>query len=259
MHGPTSAAGDDLMTWHNLPCSPTLHAFAGACPHGWVELHLEQYRAVSYGRAWGVSSDDLEIIFEWLDWGDGIEDDEVLCLPAGAVVIAQVDNIPRCDACKSVGGGAIGKRCARDGCPGGVMQSYPGVLFLWGEGEKPVYWIGEGAPDYTGQQAAPAEAPGDMWAQIIARAEQHGVRPSLIERMRQRRQQGIENYGRPLAPHNGRDAVRDVMEESLDRLAFLEQLAEERPELQPVVGESQSDDLVLLTFLDQLVAAERSR
>lgn len=129
MHGPTSAAGDDLMTWHNLPCSPTLHAFAGACPHGWVELHLEQYRAVSYGRAWGVSSDDLEIIFEWLDWGDGIEDDEVLCLPAGAVVIAQVDNIPRCDACKSVGGGAIGKRCARDGCPGGVCG--------WGKHARP--------------------------------------------------------------------------------------------------------------------------
>ena len=26
------------MTWHNLPCAPTLAAFSEACPLGWAEV-----------------------------------------------------------------------------------------------------------------------------------------------------------------------------------------------------------------------------
>lgn len=270
------------MTWHNLPCAPTLHAIAAMCPRGWIEFDISHYAGDSGAggnhpqepetfadnrRVWGIDSDDQQELGQMWRRGEAEPWELGRGIPHGATVLARLERAPLvCNTCgkpcnpetmlcQTAKGEVDGERV---GCAGLAIIKLA-LITTWGEGGKPVYWIGEGAPDYSGQQAAPAEAPGDMWAQIIARAEQHGVRPSLIERMRQRRQQGIENYGRPLAPHNGRDAVRDVMEESLDRLAFLEQLAEERPELQPVVGESQSDDLVLLTFLDQLVAAERSR
>lgn len=29
------------MTWHNLPCPPTLPAMSTACPHGWEEIQIE--------------------------------------------------------------------------------------------------------------------------------------------------------------------------------------------------------------------------
>lgn len=45
--------------------------------------------------------------------------------------------------------------------------------------------------------------------------------------IRGRRRLGIERYGTELQPHNGRDAVRDAYEETLDLWMYLVQLVEE--------------------------------
>lgn len=50
------------------------------------------------------------------------------------------------------------------------------------------------------------------------------VRADLEERERL----GIERYGTPLLPHNGRDALRDAYEEALDLACYLRQALEER-------------------------------
>jgi hypothetical protein len=39
---------------------------------------------------------------------------------------------------------------------------------------------------------------------------------------------GIQRYGTPLQPHNGRDALRDAYEEALDLACYLRQMIEER-------------------------------
>jgi hypothetical protein len=46
----------------------------------------------------------------------------------------------------------------------------------------------------------------------------------VIEDVKQRTLVGIERYGTPLQPWNGRDALRDAYEEVLDLLNYLEQL-----------------------------------
>lgn len=50
------------------------------------------------------------------------------------------------------------------------------------------------------------------------------VAQDLFERMRQ----GIETYGVPLQPFNGRDALRDLYEELLDACCYLRQAMYER-------------------------------
>lgn len=46
--------------------------------------------------------------------------------------------------------------------------------------------------------------------------------------LEQREQVGIQRYGTPLQPHNGRDALRDAYEEALDLACYLRQAIEER-------------------------------
>lgn len=43
-----------------------------------------------------------------------------------------------------------------------------------------------------------------------------------------RKQIGIERYGTPLQPFNGRDALRDVFEEAVDLVTYFAQLLIER-------------------------------
>lgn len=43
-----------------------------------------------------------------------------------------------------------------------------------------------------------------------------------------RSQKGIETYGTPLQPHNGRDALADLYEELLDACQYLRQVIYER-------------------------------
>ena len=45
----------------------------------------------------------------------------------------------------------------------------------------------------------------------------------IVEDMKARNQKGIETYGTPLQPFNGRDALLDAYEEALDLLVYLKQ------------------------------------
>jgi hypothetical protein len=57
-------------------------------------------------------------------------------------------------------------------------------------------------------------------------------RPSIQSLVRQdleeREQVGIQRYGTPLQPHNGRDALVDAYQEALDLACYLRQAIEER-------------------------------
>jgi hypothetical protein len=50
----------------------------------------------------------------------------------------------------------------------------------------------------------------------------------VIADIEARRQVGIGRYGTALQPHNGRDALRDAYEESLDLACYLRQAIAER-------------------------------
>lgn len=75
--------------------------------------------------------------------------------------------------------------------------------------------------DDTKRQPTPADQPphrpssGDIWRLVIADMEA-------------RRLVGIERYGTPLQPFNGRDALIDAYQEALDLVAYLRQAIEER-------------------------------
>ena len=64
-------------------------------------------------------------------------------------------------------------------------------------------------------QPAPQPSTGDVWALVLADMED-------------RRRLGIERYGTPLQPHNGRDALVDAYQEALDLAVYLRQAIEER-------------------------------
>jgi len=55
----------------------------------------------------------------------------------------------------------------------------------------------------------------------------------VIEDMRARKKLGMERYGVPLRPNNGRDALQDAYEEALDLAVYLKQAIEERVEWLP--------------------------
>ena len=54
------------------------------------------------------------------------------------------------------------------------------------------------------------------------------VWPLVVADMQARDTLGRDWYGVPLQPHNGRDALRDAYEESLDLVAYLRQAMYER-------------------------------
>lgn len=54
------------------------------------------------------------------------------------------------------------------------------------------------------------------------------IQTLVIADIATRRQVGIQRYGTPLQPHNGRDALRDAYEEALDLAMYLRQAIAER-------------------------------
>jgi hypothetical protein len=58
------------------------------------------------------------------------------------------------------------------------------------------------------------------------------VQDALIAAIENRKQLGIARYGSPLMTHNGRDALRDAWEESIDLAAYLTQMRMERADLE---------------------------
>lgn len=77
-------------------------------------------------------------------------------------------------------------------------------------------------PDPTKQR------PGD---QPLPTAGRECVQDALIAQIEQRKQLGIERYGRPLETHNGRNAVQDALEEAIDLAVYLKQVELEMRDL----------------------------
>ncbi len=82
------------------------------------------------------------------------------------------------------------------------------------------------------EQPAPQAGMGDVWASLIP-----GLPAILQPYAAERRRQGIERYGTPLQPHNGRDALYDALQEAMDLLAYLRQAEIEAGEYSPEGGE----------------------
>ena len=73
-------------------------------------------------------------------------------------------------------------------------------------------------------QPPPVDGVGDVWADLIAEAETDGLcSPTLLAAMRERRELGIQRYGKPLQYANGRDPLIDAAQELLDAAAYLRQ------------------------------------
>lgn len=66
--------------------------------------------------------------------------------------------------------------------------------------------------------------------QPLPRPGREDVLLTLVDALTERRAYGIRKYGRPLESFNGRDAIRDAWEETLDLLAYLTQVRLERGE-----------------------------
>lgn len=74
--------------------------------------------------------------------------------------------------------------------------------------------------DLIQEQQPPKPSEGDMWL-------------LTIKDMEDRRKHGIEKYGTPLQPFNGRDPLIDAYQEALDLCVYLRQAIEERQTIEP--------------------------
>lgn len=105
-------------------------------------------------------------------------------------------------------------------------------------------------------QPAPIQSEGDCWKNLIERysvdnvyntdlhKEIHtGQLINLNRLMVDRRNIGIERYNTVLQPFNGRNAIRDLIEEQLDSLAYSEQVSLEQPELKELMLEWQKSTI----------------
>lgn len=68
--------------------------------------------------------------------------------------------------------------------------------------------------------------PGDQPLPIVN--DRPFVADALVAFIEHRKAIGIERYGTPLQPHNGRDALRDAFEEAVDLATYLAQVIIER-------------------------------
>lgn len=68
--------------------------------------------------------------------------------------------------------------------------------------------------------------PGDQPLPVVNDAPY--VADALVDFIEQRKAIGIERYGTPLQPNNGRDALRDAFEEAVDLATYLAQVIIER-------------------------------
>lgn len=89
--------------------------------------------------------------------------------------------------------------------------------------------------DFDNAQPAPkASGHPAIWPEIIKSLKMASpVMPqmpqSVFDDMQRRHEQGIQKYGMPLTPYNGRDGMMDLYEELLDALAYCAQSIYELP------------------------------
>jgi hypothetical protein len=77
-------------------------------------------------------------------------------------------------------------------------------------------WLKKKEEDYKRMQPAPQK-----------NSHPH-VADELIKDILERKAKGMETYGTPLQPFNGRDALQDALEEALDLAAYIKQAILER-------------------------------
>ena len=112
------------------------------------------------------------------------------------------------------------------------------------------------------------QRPGDQQLPV---PNQHQSIQSLVrDDLDAREQLGIQRYGTPLQPHNGRDADQDAYEEALDLTCYLRQRIAEREqpasmEIARLLGEVAERDVTIQRLNDlvdelrrQLEGAHRS-
>jgi len=235
------------MTWHNLPCPETLPSVSQLCPDGWLEIYVEHVapRSMPGGgdpqegettfalaRVWGLDFDATERITGMLVALDG---DETLSeVPHGATVLARVIRKP-----------GPPERMIMGDAEHQLETPASFTLDLqWGACAMPVYSMDK-HPSLTGRQADPQPGRGDMWQQVLDRYQAQ-LQPAVLELFRQRRELGISKYGTVLQAHNGRSIFKDLVQETLDRIAYAEQAATERPELADVMLGIQEADIATL-------------
>lgn len=81
-------------------------------------------------------------------------------------------------------------------------------------------------------QPEPPPQPNDhphVWPHAIAWADAQDVSAAARDLMTARHVQGVEKYGVPLQPHNGRDPLVDLVQELLDGIAYAMQAVLETP------------------------------
>jgi hypothetical protein len=234
------------MTWHNLPCPATLPAVSQLCPHGWLEVFIEHVSRKSMpgggdkqdaesiphlARAWGLDGDAIDRIQEMLGDLYSFDFEQMYKVPNGATALFKVEIEPA------------------DLTSEGIPEGLPGysITALWGVGGAPVYTLDE-HPSLTGQQPAPQPGRGDMWAQIIERYDGQ-IAESIVAMFKARRELGLAKYATPLQAGNGRDICKDIVGETLDRIAYAEQAATERPEFADIMRGMQDGDIVQLAGL----------
>jgi hypothetical protein len=228
------------MTWQNLPCPATLPAVSQLCPDGWLEVFIEHVPARSVpgggdaqdaesiphlARTWGLDGDAIERVDEMLGDLYSFDFEEMYKVPNGATALFKVLIKPA------------------DETSEGLPEGLPGysITALWGVGGAPVYTLDE-EPSLTGQQQAPQPGRGDMWASVIERYDGQ-INPALVDIFRARREQGLAKYGVPLQAGNGRDICKDLADETLDRIVYAEQAAQERPEFADIMRGMQARDI----------------
>ena len=85
-------------------------------------------------------------------------------------------------------------------------------------------------PIRPGDQPLPTAGTGPgMHDLVIAALREHGgaTLEPVVELLTQRRDIGLERYGRPLQAWNGRDALRDLAEELADAIVYARQAGSE--------------------------------
>jgi len=100
------------------------------------------------------------------------------------------------------------------------------------------------------RQPPPEPGKGDLWQDVMAdalRLIDHHIKYAILADMERRRRVGIERYGTPLQAHNGREALVDAYEESLDLDVYLRQAFTENPT--PALGELYTRSLRLTADL----------
>lgn len=78
------------------------------------------------------------------------------------------------------------------------------------------------------------------------------TRYALLSAVQERKAYGIKKYGKPLQTHNGRDALKDAWEESLDLTSYVLQMnLEEAEDGDPYLGGLFEQAFYLLVLLTQ--------